>query len=530
MPRWPLALLLTALTAHAQTAPVLAAPPDITYPPIARAAHISGDVVVTFAINPDGTTTAVSPVSGPPMLLTPTVTRIQHWTFKTPLPLNAQTYFEAHYTFTAKTSDDDEEDNLDTPPFYPFVGDMGITLPGAATVNGDVHSTDGSQTIDVTAAPAKTDNRCPKDANKTAPDKTTFDDYVELLRYACANGCPAYRVRLYRSGRVTWHGISGVAVKGDSEALVDANAADTLINSFASEDFWAACTVDAPAEPPAPTRANPDPDWPGIFLTASIGGLTKTVTADSVNHYDWSLDRVTDTHRWRHVDPALEPYDNIYDDLSTPKPGITLLIRATYHFNPYTGRQTFTYLNKLLQRGEPVDAADASGWTPLMYASYLDPIHYDASQPDPIKLLLAAGADPNRASLHGDTALMFAAYRGTLLQPLLAAGANLNAHNADGVTPLMLLAQQPDPDAIKAALTAGADPTAHDNAGRTALDYLRAASCHKPILPLPASRGMTAQIIPRNPPPCPDTTNPSFLATQSILQRAMAARTSHPTP
>ena len=60
------------------------------------------------------------------------------------------------------------------------------------------------------------------------------------------------------------------------------------------------------------------------------------------------------------------------DDIATPKPGITLLIRATHHFNPYTGQFSVNYLDKLLKRGEPVDAADASGWTAaLMYASYL---------------------------------------------------------------------------------------------------------------------------------------------------------------
>ena len=93
---------------------------------------------------------------------------------------------------------------------------------------------------------------------------------------------------------------------------------------------------------------------------------------------------------------------------------------------------------------------------------------------------------------------MFAAYRGTLLQLLPAAGANINAHNADGVTTLMLLAQaeKEDTDELNEALTAGADPNAHDNLGRTALDYLRAASCGKLIIPLPQPRGMAAQAHP----------------------------------
>ena len=535
MIRWvPLTLLALALTAplsRAQSAaPILTAPPNIQYPPIAKAAHVSGDVTVTFAINPDGTTTSVQVVSGPPMLVGAVADRIKHWTFKTPLPLNSQTYFEAKYSFTVKTSDDDEEDNLDTPPYIPSGGDVIVIQPEANTITGDVHSTDDSQIIDVTAtAAAKAQDRCPKDPQKTPPDKTDFNDYVELFKASCAATCADYKVRVYRNGRITWRGFDGVAAIGDREALIDASAADALVTSFESEDFWAGCGVSLPPDPKTSAKADSEDDYFGEFLTASIGGITKSITGGSVNNtYAWSIDRAADTHRWRHVDTAAEPYDNMRDDILTPKPGMTLLIRATYHFNPYTAQQTFTYLDKLLKRGEPVDAADASGWTALMYASYLD--YYSTATGDPIKLLLDAHADPNRTSLHGDTALMFAAYRGTLLQPLLAAGANINAHNADGVTPLMLLAQaeKEDTNELNEALTAGADPNAHDNLGRTALDYLTAASCYKPIIPLPQPRGMAAQVIPKNPPPCPDTTNKSFLASQALLQKAMAAKAAPP--
>jgi TonB family protein len=549
-------LLLAAAPALAQfsTAPVLTAPPNVNYPPIAKAAHVSGDVTVTFAINPDGATTSVQTVSGPEMLRNAVAEPIKHWHFKTPLPLNAQTYFEAKYAFRIKTNEDeDSEDSPERPPYTPGGGDLIIIKSSGVTLTGDVHSLDGSQTIDVTAAsPAKADDRCPKDTNKQPPEKTNFSDYVELFRYNCDDGCPSYRVRVYRSGRVTWRGFNDVTAKGDREALISSSVADTLVTSFQVEQFWSGCSVPNPPDPkpklkPQPSAKPPTDDddsldtvaaeeqATGVYLTASIGGVTRTVNAwqysfpdsDVGQTFAWTIDRAADTHRWRHPDPATEPYDNMYDDLETPKPGMTLLIRATKHFNPYTGQQTFTYLDKLLKRGEPVNAADASGWTALMYASYLDTIHYDAAQPDPIKLLLEAHADPNIASLHGDTALMFAAYRGTFLQPLLDHGANLNAHNADGVTPLMLLAQKPDPNEIKAALAAGADATAHDNLGRSALDYLRAASCNKPIVPFPQSRGaMVISIVQAGSPPCPYNT-PEFLQSQSLLQAAMKVST-HP--
>jgi len=544
-------LLLTALVftapAHgrAQFAapPVLAAPPNVFYPPIAKVAHISGDVTVTFSINPDGTTTSVQAVSGPPMLAYATVNAIKQWRFKTPLPLNTPTDFEARYSFHSK-NDDEEEDSLDRPPYVPCCGDSISIRFSGLSVAGDVHSIDGSQTIDVTAtAPAP--ERCPDDPLKLPPTQTDLSDFIELSHHdACSiDECAYYRVRVSRSGLIDWRGLDGVAVKGNRNVYIDPEATETLFKHFEGSDFWSACSVPARPTPEAEATieaSSVDEDGNelgiprdktdfGIYITVRIGGITKTVDAfasrsfandEDGSRFAWIIDRAADTHRWRHPDPATEPYDNMYDDLETPKPGMTLLIRATRHFNPYTGQQTFTDLEKLLKRGEPVDDADASGWTALMYASYLEYYLSGHKDGDPIKLLLDAHADPNRASLHGDTALMFAAYRGTLLQPLLAHGANINAHNADGVTALMLLAQLPDPDELKEALAAGADANAHDNLGRTALDYLRAAFCGKPIIPLPKSRDGGSILITRDLGPCPGDSS-RFKQLESLLKAAM---------
>jgi hypothetical protein len=42
--------------------------PELKYPPIARAAHVQGDVVISFRVTVGGSTTDVSAVSGPVML------------------------------------------------------------------------------------------------------------------------------------------------------------------------------------------------------------------------------------------------------------------------------------------------------------------------------------------------------------------------------------------------------------------------------------------------------------------------------
>jgi ankyrin repeat protein len=119
---------------------------------------------------------------------------------------------------------------------------------------------------------------------------------------------------------------------------------------------------------------------------------------------------------------------------------------------------------------DEVDAVDSSGWTALMYAAA-------SSHPEPVQLLLAAGANPSHQSGKGDTPLMASAVAGMLDEDLLHAGADVNKQNSEGVTALMILAAKGDADEIKSALSAGADPAVKDAKGRIALDYLRLANC-----------------------------------------------------
>ncbi len=255
---------------------------------------------------------------------------------------------------------------------------------------------------------------------------------------------------------------------------------------------------------------------PGTYLTAKIAGHLKSVMWDGgTTNLIWAVDKAADVHRWIHGDAVLEPFANMFEDVGMPKPGITALIRATYHFSQTTGQQTADALKRLLAMpGVDVDAADESGWTALMYAAELT---YDDKE---VGMLLEAHANPNRVSLHGDTALMMAAYNGRLSERLLESGAVINARNADGVTALMLIAQHVKPDELKAAISVGADATSEDEQGRTALDYLRAASCQKAIVPLPKP---WVTIGYATPPPCPAESN-EYRESEAVLKAAMKRR------
>jgi ankyrin repeat protein len=119
-------------------------------------------------------------------------------------------------------------------------------------------------------------------------------------------------------------------------------------------------------------------------------------------------------------------------------------------------------VQRIVRAGADVNARDSRGWTALMYAAVAD-------RPTALETLLASGADPNARSIEGQTATMAAASgRKPLayLKPLVAAGANVNAQDRDGLTPLMLT---DDRDAVDLLLRTGADPNRRSFTGQTAV-------------------------------------------------------------
>ena len=92
------------------------------------------------------------------------------------------------------------------------------------------------------------------------------------------------------------------------------------------------------------------------------------------------------------------------------------------------------------------------------------------------RLLLDAGADPNKEDYHGWTPLTFAAFNGytDMVKLLLNGGADLNKANINGFTPLHCAAAFGLTDVVKLLLQAGADPTVTDFIGRTPLNIATA--------------------------------------------------------
>jgi hypothetical protein len=475
---------------------------------------VVGTVVVEFSIDSDGATTGIQTLSGPPMLRPAVEDKVLQWRFKVPLPIGARDTFDASYTFTMDDpQNEDSPDDLGGPPRTLCCNDL---IVGGDRITALVRTPDGSQSIDVTPPPPPPVIPCPDEKDKTPPTTTSPTDFVELYRTACSDdSCATYRVRINRSGAVEWQGGEGVSLSGFAASRVNPAEAAHLLDRLQISSLWLQCSYPIPS---ADEYLHADGSGRTDILTLSIGSHTKTI--DSTNwfsgkdrgpKFSWAIDTLADTHQWRHTDAGKEPFTNMRDDLLLPKPGITALMRSLLYF---TSSNEYPALKLLLAYGSDPNASDESGWTALMYAVELN-------QDDrAVRLLLDAHANVNQASRHGDTALMIDAYSAKLDHLLLSAGAEINAQNADGVTPLMLLSQYGLLQQLKDAVAAGANVAIKDNAGRTALDYLRAASCGKPIIPLPHH---PMQATNTDLPPCPSTTS-TFLEDEAFLASAMAKK------
>jgi hypothetical protein len=92
-----------------------------------------------------------------------------------------------------------------------------------------------------------------------------------------------------------------------------------------------------------------------------------------------------------------------------------------------------------------------------------------------VRVLLAAGADPNAAAEYGETALMRAVAKGDLevVEVLLDAGGDVHAKSENGFTPLFMAVFFGHVAIARALLARGSDPSAPTRANTTAEEWAR---------------------------------------------------------
>ena len=113
-----------------------------------------------------------------------------------------------------------------------------------------------------------------------------------------------------------------------------------------------------------------------------------------------------------------------------PRPGVDEYGRIPLHHAAVGG--DFEALNRLLESGSSVDAQDDNGWTALHFAA-------QDGHPKIVEELLRRGANFKLVDSHGNgplwVALMNARGDFTIVKMLLAAGADPDCKNAHGRSP-----------------------------------------------------------------------------------------------
>jgi TonB family protein len=110
---------------------------DPIYPPIARAAHVGGTVVLHAVIGKDGTVQQLAVLSGPPMLVGSAMDAVRQWVYQPYLlngdPVEVDTTITVNYT-------PDQQNNPPAPPPPPpgSTGEPGGSFAGVYNIGGAV--------------------------------------------------------------------------------------------------------------------------------------------------------------------------------------------------------------------------------------------------------------------------------------------------------------------------------------------------------------------------------------------------------
>ena len=137
-----------------------------------------------------------------------------------------------------------------------------------------------------------------------------------------------------------------------------------------------------------------------------------------------------------------------------------------------------------LLKSTPVDEQESTfGATPLIIAS-------ENGHAEVVKLLLAAGADKDKAMHGGTTPLYIASFNGhaEVVKLLLAAGVDKDKARQDGTTPLYAASEYGHAEVVKLLLAAGAGKDKANQYGTTSL-YIASQQGHAEVVKLLLAAG-----------------------------------------
>jgi TonB family protein len=272
---WLVSISVAAMCGQGSNEPTLRSWVSPRYPVLARNAGIQGNVKIEFALNESGETIKVRIVSGHPLLAKAALDAVNTWRFTAPSGgFEPDRKYEATVEFVfsgiaSQLKDTVAEVSVESRPF--------LTVRVATPRQGETQA-----------------EKCPAAEVVAPPSHARQEDFVELSRSGCYGSCPVYTVRVYRDGRVEWHGVRFVKATGDRRGKADPALVSQVIEQFRTERYWSLCGLYSRSVTDSAT----------VSLTANIGGEEKVVVDYAWSGPPWlrdlvrAVDDVANFHLW----------------------------------------------------------------------------------------------------------------------------------------------------------------------------------------------------------------------------------------
>jgi ankyrin repeat protein len=356
---------------------------------------------------------------------------------------------------------------------------------------------------------------------------------ITLSRTPCMGGCSTYSVEIEGDGTVRYQGLDDVVVVGEHLTLAPRDRVHDLVDRFRAADFWGqdlefdTNVADAPITTVSITIGGRTRRL--IHQGRFVGGGLAWVEP-----LEDAIEQVAGTKRWTNGDaeiiPALEaehldfhstaaaqlleraveraPDQVVIDLMARGAPLLEhpsgakswsaltaacgydrlAVVRALIAAGALDGSKirTRAALEAAVERGYPDVAAEILKTQPALDlrgaygASLLGSAAGTMASSDAkgnrmdyaavIRQLARAGADPNRADSHGNTALAYATFADNT-QALIESGARVNVRDRAGDTPLTAAR---DEDVALVLIGAGANVMARGHDGKTIYDHAKA--------------------------------------------------------
>lgn len=273
------------------------------YPPIARAAHVSGKVVIEFGIDTDGTVRDVHVVSGPEMLKSSATDAVKKLEFKLPLPVNVERMYRAEYSYGTDVDAEDLTDHMDGPQWEPGGGCIVILPETAYAIHGEIRGESGALIAKTDVAPGVGGQKCAAPP-KNDQSESSRVEFIQLDQDFCdAYLCGRFSLRVERNGQFTFTPLQKLKNHALWSGAMRSADTDALFERFDRDSTWTLCA-----------EKDPLPQSDGLEygsrLQVSAGGrrsMIDPVMTDEGERLVWALLKATGGVEWMRGDLVREP-------------------------------------------------------------------------------------------------------------------------------------------------------------------------------------------------------------------------------